>query len=326
MHTRNKSAVVCLFLFYSFSLAVVSGFQVYGKSPDYVGYEQIFGKYLERPNTEPVFSCFRYLNDRLFDSSLISVFFFFSLFSLHCKLIVIYELTENIFCFLFSLFYYFITFFLIHEYTQIRAASAIAIYFLALLDLKNNKIFQFYVKAAVAVLFHYSAIFMFVFPFFIKIFYTRKRLLVVMIVGIVFAFICDTLFQQKLQIYILFVEKSLHFNKSGNISNFIKPWNLKYAVLTLVCIFILRFTKLDKKNFILMQSCVFGICFFYYLNPVQLPVISVRLAEFYTSVIVVLFVNSMWVYRFREKTILLILIGVFFILYSKATLGTLHLF
>ena len=323
---RKKSGIVSIIIFYSFILAIVSGFQIFGKNPDYVGYEQIFGEGFNRENTEPIFNLFRYINDDLFDSSLISVFFLFSFFSLHCKAIVIYKLTENIACFLFSLFYYFITFFLIHEYTQIRAASAIAIYFLALLDLKNGKIFRFYIKAVVAVLFHYSSIFMLIFPFFIRIFSTRKRLLMVTIVGIIFAFVCDVFFGKKLQTYIIFLENILGFNKSGNISDFIKPWNLKYAALTLICILILLLINFDRKNFILMQSCVFGICFFYYLNPIHLPVISVRLAEFYTSVVVILFINAMQLLHIKEKTILEIFIGVFFVLYSKATLNTLHLF
>lgn len=323
---KKKLGIINVIIFYSVILAIVSGFQIFGKNPDYNVYEQIFGNYIERPSMEPVFSLFRYVNDKLFDSSLISVFFLFSFFSIQIKSIVIYKLAENTICFLFSLSYYFITFFLIHEYTQIRAACAIAVYFLSLLDLKNDRIFRFYVKAAVAVLFHYSAILMFIFPFFINFFYTRKRLLIVMLVGIVFAFICDTLLGQRLQNYIFFIEKILYFNKLGNVSDFMKPWNLKYAVLTLVCLSILLLIDLDRNNLILMQSCVFGICFFYYLNPVHLPVISVRLAEFYTSVVVVLFVNAIWYIRIKEKTILLLFIGIFFILYSKATLNTLHLF
>lgn len=246
---KKKSGIIIIIFFYSFILAIVSGLQIFGKNPDYIGYEEIFSNTFDRADTEPIFTLFRYINDNLFDSSLISVFLFFSLFSLQIKIMVMYELAENIICFLFSLFYYFITFFLIHEYTQIRAASAIAIYFLALLDLKNDRIFLFYVKAAIAVLFHYSSIVMFVFPFFMRIFCTRKRLLIVMSIGIAFAFISNTLFGVKLQNFIYTIENILKLNKSGNVSNFIKPFNLKYTVLTLACVFILLLIDLDKKKF-----------------------------------------------------------------------------
>lgn len=73
---------------------------------------------------------------------------------------------------------------------------------------------------------------------------------------------------------------------------------------------------------LLAQSMSFGLCFYYWLNPVQLPVISVRLAEYFTSVFVLYFMNASKYISVKEKRVMLVVPVSVIALYSFATFRT----
>lgn len=237
------------------------------------------------------------------------------------KIKQIYYFSENDLCFVLALFFYCITFFFLHEYTQIRAATAIAIYWSALNDYVNTRKQKYFLKAAVAFLCHYSSITMFVFPIFCRIFNTKVKLFFIVVIGVAFAFICSSNISSSIENVIFYLQKATGINKSGGSLDLIKPTNLKYTILFLFFLISLKVVNSDdQKNFIFLQSCAMGLCYFYYLNPVHLPVISVRFAEFHNTVITILFANVASKIRF-SKTICFSVCTLFFLFYSKTVLS-----
>lgn len=317
----NKNLFTIIIIFSSLLLCICSGFQLFGKNVDYQGDIQIFGEIRNRNSTEPLFSFARMINDFVFNSSVFSIFLLFSLFSIMVKIGQIYYFSENDLCFVMSLFFYCITFFFLHEYTQIRAATAIAIYWSALNDYINNRKKKYFFKAVIAFLCHYSSITMFFFPVFCKIFNTKLKIFFVVMVGVVFAFICSSKFSSNIENAVLFLSKVTGINKVGDSLDFIQPTNLKYMSLLLYFLISLKvINPADKKNFILLQSCAMGLCYFYYLNPVHLPVISVRFAEYHNTVVTILFANVSSKIHF-SKTVCFAACVLFFLFYSKTVLN-----
>lgn len=317
----NRNLFTLIIIFASLFLCLFSGFQLFGKNVDYKGYIQIFGEIRNRNSTEPLFSFARMINDFVFNSSVSSIFLLFSLFSIMVKIRQIYYFTENDLCFMMALFFYCITFFFLHEYTQIRAATAIAIYWTALNDYVNNRRKKYFFKATIAFLCHYSSITMFVFPIFCKVFNTKLKIFFVVMMGVFFAFICSSRFSSDIENAVYFLSKVTGINKVGDSLDFIQPTNLKYTFLLLYFLISLKvINPSDKKNFILLQSFAMGLCYFYYLNPVHLPVISVRFAEYHNTVVTILFANVASKIHF-SKTVCFSACVLFFLFYSKTVLN-----
>lgn len=315
--------ITICFLYFCIFMVFCSIFQFFGLSNDYIGYKQIFTfEYgLKRKDTEPFFTFLRYLNDILFNSALISIFIFTTLFSFFVKWNAFKKISKETPYLIFVC--QILCFFWIQEYTQIRASCAIAIFFSALPDLIDKKNKSYLIKAVVATLFHYSAFTMFIFYVYVKFFKSQKIYILFPIFGFVFSIMCSNLFGSKLRELLWLLERVSGLKKSGNISDFMSPFNSKYLMLLFCFLFNAFFTpKSDKANSILMKAMSFGLCFYYFFNPIGLPVITVRLAEFYTSVFVLYFFLNIKNVRIKEKIICKA--GVFFpiILYSIASIRT----
>jgi hypothetical protein len=309
--------------YYCLILSVISAIRLFGLGNDYYGYLHLFGNNSggDRTNVEPAFKIIGIINDVLFNSSLTSFFFISSLCALLLKINAIKELVHSYFIII--LFYYFITFYWIHEYTQVRAAVAIGIYFNAIIVLSKKKIIQYFIYTVIATLFHYSALVMVFFLLFIAICNTKKRCLVVVTIGFIFALVSSSIVVEHLRDSIYQLQKITGINKSGPENEFMSVFNLKYLSL-LFMFFLLAFfiTPSNNIDMLLFQSFAFGLCFYYYLNPINLPIISVRFAEFYTSVFIMLIPNIISKINFKEKKLLLFLFTFFVLFYSYATLKT----
>jgi hypothetical protein len=313
--------------YYCLILSVISAIRLFGLGNDYHGYFRIFGKSssVERANVEPAFKIIGIINDFLFSSSLISVFFITSLCALLLKTNAIKKLAPSYYIII--TFYYFTTFYWLHEYTQIRVALAIGIYFNAIFVLSEKKFIQYCLYAVIAALFHYSAIVMLFFLVFVKICNTKSKCLMVVGIGFVFALVASNTVAERFRDVIQQLQVVTGIYKSGTESDFMSVFNLKY--LSLLTIFFLSFFFIvpsDGIDILLFQSFAFGLCFYYYLNPISLPVISVRFAEFYTSVFIILIPSIISKINFKEKKFLLFMFTFFVLFYSYATLKTTGIF
>ena len=122
----------------------------------------------------------------------------------------------------------------------------------------------------IATLFHYSAMIMLFCWIYTRMARSIKFCVVVTLTGVVFS-IFFVEFASNLTKYVYLLQDLIGLNKSGGESDFMSPWNLKYA--TLLFLFLLVSTLIKKED------------------SLNLPVISVRFAEFYSVVYVILMVN-----------------------------------
>jgi lipid-A-disaccharide synthase-like uncharacterized protein len=213
----------------------------------------------------------------------------------------------------------------LHDYVQIRASLAIAIFFWSLRDIAEKNTSHFFIKACIAICCHYSAIAMLPFYFFCKIFNNKKVLLVTVICGFFFAIIVATKsgFIKKIADLIYAAQIATGINKSGPESEWLSPFNFKYLAMLGLFVFLYHtIKKNDKIDMLLYQSFAFGLCFFYYLNSLRLSVVSVRFAEFYTCVFIIILANNWKKIRIKEKAIIFCFCLVFVLFYSYATLKT----
>lgn len=303
-------------------LAIISGIQLFGLSVDYVGYQRIFTfVFRERKSTEPFFTILRSANDALFNSSLVPIYFFSAFLSLLMKWHATKSLADSNHLFIFML--YVCSLFFLHEYNQIRVACAVSVFLLMLNDISKGRKVWVFLEFCLAFCFHYSSVFIMSFFIFSKICKTKRSLFLFPFFGFLFAVCSKGFFSSWLRNSIYLFQTTTGFNKSGGMSDFMSPFNIKYLVLLAFFLFYLYFIPIyDKKNMLLAKSMSFGLCFYYWLNPVQLPVISVRLAEYFTSVFVLYFMNASKYIPIKEKKYMLFIPVSIIILYSFATLRT----
>ena len=272
-----------------FIAGVISAGRLLGIGADYNGYRELFThEGFKRDSIEPAYRFLRYLNDYLFDGHVAPIYFISVITALSLKIRAFRSLSShwNV-----VLFLYFLSFFFVHEYTQIRAAVAIGIFLCSIKDINENRSFCFFIKMLIATLFHYSAMIMLFCWIYTRMARSIKFCVVVTLTGVVFS-IFFVEFASNLTKYVYLLQDLIGLNKSGGESDFMSPWNLKYA--TLLFLFLLVSTlikKEDSLNFTLYMIFSFGVCCYYYLLPLQLPVISVGFAEFYSVVYVILMVN-----------------------------------
>lgn len=311
------------FILFCIFMIVVSVFQLFGLNNDYFGYQEIFTYNFgtKRKATEPFFLLLRLINDAYFNSSLIFIYLFTSCFSFYVKWNAFKRITNRT-PYLLFLFHTF-CFFWILEYTQIRASCAIAIFLYSIPDLIEKKSRQYLFKALIATLFHYSGFFMVILFLYDRLIKHKTVYIVLPLFGFLFAIVCDNILGAKLRALLHMIERSIGLSKSGNISDFMSPFNSKYLMLLLSFFLNSLFTpKSDRVNYTLMKSMSFGLCIFYWLNPIGLPVISVRLAEFFTSVFVLYFFNNVRNIKIKEKKIVKFGWFMIVVLYSIASIRT----
>ncbi len=137
-------------------------------------------------------------------------------------------------------FFAFFGFYLIAE--QIRQAVAISIGLLAFAKLKQGYSKSFFLYVVLAMLFHVSAVMIFSFYFLEKIFYMRKRrllLIVFLIVGTILPSLFSILIQHPewFSFYPLLMKKLSYYADSelGNNSAIITPGLLPNTLLLLIC-------------------------------------------------------------------------------------------
>jgi hypothetical protein len=186
----------------------------------------------------------------------------------------------------------------------------------------NDKLGIYYLLAFLSFFFHYSSFPMFFFPMFIKIFNTRRRCLVLVIIGFLIASINSTDIGNQIRGIIYRLESFTGISKSSGMFNIVSIYNLKYLSL-LVVFFGLCYLidPCNKRDMLLLQSFALGLCFYYYFIPTRLDIISIRFSEFYISILIILIPN-VFLNRLGQNKLVLALITVYMCFYSYAVLKT----
>lgn len=168
-----------------FIAGVISAGRLLGIGADYDGYRELFThEGFKRDSIEPAYRFLRYLNDYLFDGHVAPIYFISVITALSLKIRAFRSLSShwNV-----VLFLYFLSFFFVHEYTQIRAAVAIGIFLCSIKDINENRPFCFFIKMLIATLFHYSAMIMLFCWIYTRMARSIKFCVVVTLTGVVFS-------------------------------------------------------------------------------------------------------------------------------------------
>lgn len=265
---------------------------------------------------EPSFYLIAYAAHWLFGDAIRGTFLIYAILGVTLKIIGIYRLSRIP---LLSVFFYVCSYYLLHELTQIRVGIAAAIFLLAIPDIANSRFKSYLTKTVIAIIFHYSAIIMFlVYPiastkgnkwFFyilpicgIFLSLAAGPILDFIITHISFLELIPSFLSYKLILYLGQIQKNINVQFN---------WQSIYH-LSIIVFYYFSFINLNrfKSNIDIAMIKVLGFSLFVFYAFSFLPVLAYRLSEFLLIVMVVLVVSV--IYIFKQKIILII----FVVLYS----------
>jgi len=166
--SQNSLLVFPAFFNIAFILILLAGFRPSGFDPDYFNYLKTLTFDVKNFNffsMEPLYWTLVYLNKLLFNANPNSFFLIVAAIFVSVSMYAIKKYSVNIFL---SLIFFLFLFFPDFGLIQIRNGMAIAVFWLAIHDLINNKKKNFIIKCVIATLFHYSLVISFIFIFFSK--------------------------------------------------------------------------------------------------------------------------------------------------------------
>jgi len=278
------------------SLILISTFKLLGPDQDlyvYLGFLDAGNYTQHKYRFEPAASLFREVanNDALI------FFFLFALLGIGLKILAFYSLSKN---FLLVAFYYCVTFYLLHDYTQIRTGVATGIFLLCINDIWQGKWARYYLKAFGAVCFHYSAlIIMLAYP--ILRVRSRTFFLLLPIAGILLALadapindLIRTLASWDIRIYNLIRSKQGPPGEISIFSIFQLSYLFMFGLISVYC------HKLDEIDLTLFKCFSLSLFLYYATIPLHAPVITYRLSELLLIVTVVLVPNYIGYFKNRE--------------------------
>lgn len=150
-----------------FVLIVVAGFRLVGTDADYFNYLGFLNTQnsLELMTKEFGFRLLIVFNSLVFNSNVTSFFLLFACLGITIK---VWAFTKNSPIPVLSFIIYLLSYFLLHDYTQIRAGVASAIFFSALPDLSKGDKKAFFLKVIFACMFHWTALILVPLYFFVR--------------------------------------------------------------------------------------------------------------------------------------------------------------
>lgn len=157
--SKRKGFLILISLF----LCITVIFRLLGEGPDFSNYKMIFSWEME---AEPFWFIVSRIN--LFLGNYYVTLFLITFISLQCKF-KYYNYVEYKGFYTALIFSYCITFFLLHEYTQIRVSLALGLFFLCVPYIRKISIFKYFIFICLLMCIHYSAIIFFPLYFYIKI-------------------------------------------------------------------------------------------------------------------------------------------------------------
>jgi hypothetical protein len=327
-----------LFLVVFALLFAIAGFRPLGVTRDSGAYADAIQSFIITPkydfnSLEPSFYLIVDMSKILFNDAVRGVFILYALLGVSLTL---YAIKKNSSFPLLSLIVYSCSFFVLHEMIQIRVGVAAAMFILAIPDIVNRNLKSFLMKAALAILFHYSAIIM-LFTYLLgsktytskthtKIFY-----LFLPIIGVLFAvFNVGRLF---LPLIISFFPKFLSYKiniyldlyKLG-MFNRIKVFDIQYLVLLIIYYFAIININKFKKETNVLEFKILGWMLFIFYTLYFFPVIGGRISEFLGIVTILALPSLISIVREKFFMYSLIVFSAFLMLYNEIVIHKLIIF
>lgn len=315
----NKSTPIerAIFVVIGILLVAIAGFRLFGPGADYYVYmEMVVDKSDLRLGTEEfAFKLLVWINDILFGSDFLAFLVMFAILGVGTKLFAILKYSKLP---LLSLILYTFSYFLLHEYIQIRAGVATGFFLLAIADLANGDAKKYFVKAALAVLFHWSSVVLL--PLFFIIRYTKTGFFYFLpFIGILM-FIKGVNVNSSIQEALVPFEllSSYYQDHAGHEEN-VKAFNLISISHVVLFIFgavlnLKKKEKIDEFDLVLFKVFSISLFLFFFLASFRLPVMAFRVYE-YLNVVLLLLVPAI-VFQFKQKIFLSSLFIIYFMFYA----------
>ena len=301
-----KGEVVAKYIFAIYFIIIASylaGGRFFGIDPDYFNYVAIFnyGGYLSKGVYEPFFEFIRFLNYTFGSADSVWVLFFvFAFLSVCIKTVAIYRFSSG---FYLSFITYICVFFLLHDYTQIRASVAIAVLFFSIHYLIVGCQLKYYFSIVIALCFHFSAL------IYIPMYYMCRRLsvnvfFVVSVCCFGFALVTTLSgFNPTSAISIILNQTNLSLGPvyQFNVMNLL---NMSYALIALVSYLVHRHLHWDLAGEVYLKLLLTGVSIFYFFGGLGLSVLAYRISYLFYPVLI--FIIPYIFQSFRGEKILYI--------------------
>lgn len=306
---------VCFYAFIVFCV-VFSGMRVLGPDADYYTYMNIVVSKGEEMlgATELAFTILIWINDVLFNSNFQTFLLMFAAIgvSIKCSALLRYSRIPVL-----SFLLYIFSYFILHEYVQIRAGVATGIFLFSIIDLTNQTAKNYFFKALLAIAFHWSSVILL--PLYIVIRYTKNWVFYFLpFAGIALhaaGVNSDSLINYALEPFdILNIYYKLHAGHEEKINAFNLISISQVLIFSVFSIIYFRNSKVNAFDCTLYKIFSVALFLFFSLSTFNLPVIAFRISE-YLNVVLLLLIPAV-ITLFKEK----LLISILFIIYFAAYL------
>ena len=288
------------------------GLKEVGSDQDSVAYARYFtlDNYSLSQVAEPTFSYIaeisRWISNK---NGLIILFFIYATLGVSIKLAAIKKLSPFVWL---SLITYFSTFFLLHEFTQIRAGIASGLLLLSISFIYKRQLYLFLLTIAVASLFHYSALAAFPLYFLTTRTLTNTNKVIIgsaVPLGITFTYfsldivniIPIELVQTKIDVY-----KEVEKLNQIKLNAYNAVYLVKYAMLYL---FLFFSDKISKKNDLFpIFLNIYAISLFSYLALSFNAAFAIRISELFGIVEIVMIPMLYYVVKPKELAAIAVVI------------------
>ncbi len=311
----------------SIVLIIVAGTRILGPANDYYNYyNMVVNKdALMLANKELAFRAFVNLVD-IFGQAKFTIFLLiFAVLGVGFKISAFRELSPYP---LLSILLYILSYFWLHEYVQIRAGVATGIFLLSTKDLSEGRTKDYFIKAFVAILFHWSSLILIALYFVIR-YLSYKSVVVLPIVGIIVY-----LLQINLTAVVSYLLKITGINPAlylmyAGYQDYINVFNLislSYCGMYCLIAFAVlkRKIRLTEYERILFEIFCTGLFVFFITSLLGAPVIAFRLLEYFMVVLLILF--PCLLSKFKEKGFVLFAMVSYYACYCFYLLGNVIVF
>lgn len=311
------------YLLYFFVLvlifAIASSLRLFGKGVDYNGYMAIF--YGEE-STEPAFRLLKTINSFVNSgqASLCFVYFVCAFVGLYLKGKFYMRYSNS---FLLSILLYLPSIYLLHEYTQIRAAIGLGICYLSVDEINKRQFKRFALRVLFAMCFHYSAVIMFPVYLYCNLFKKPKRYIQILWIS----FFCSVLLYKFLhgQSFLTYLGSTFYsgfsfLGKLGALQNMngFSVFNVCYLLIlllnTMYYIIYHGFLRKDNNFTIFQLSSLSAIMFYVFFN-LGFHVVTFRLSEFFIPFLFIVIPKI--IAKFKEKFFLSPFVLVILLYYTR---------
>jgi hypothetical protein len=295
-----------IFWFSSLILILLAGFREVGIDPDSIGYKKYYESDLILFLAEPTFAFISFIVRNVFNNFQF-VLVLYAIIGILIKYKAINRLTDLKFL---SVIVYFGTYYLLHDFTQIRAAVASGILLLCIEPLVKRKFWHFLFLVILAFFFHYSSIVLLPLWFLDNKQFSKKKKFLLYIsipIGVLFYLL-------KLDIIVMIPIETIKYKieiykatqESADVT--LNVFNLVYVVKYLIFYVLLFFYDLLylKAKYVSILLQIYALSLFAYLALSQNTIFAMRISEL-LGIVEILLIPFLY-YLIKERVVGYILV------------------